>query len=121
MMPFWSRDLLDEETGRRIPNVKCDGFVVGGRYDGVIWGKEQHYSLPPEQYRERYGLDVVRPEDNLRPVSELVDDLVPYAVITPDGRWSDREGTPEQAWRDAVRSLLAEHHTRMAVGIDCHC
>ncbi|RAY15043.1 hypothetical protein DPM19_09875 [Actinomadura craniellae] len=121
MENFWAPDFFDEETGERRPNVRCDGFVVGGRYDGVIWGKEQHYDLTPDQYRRRYGLDVVRPEDNLRPVSELVPGVIPYAIVTPDGQWSDCAGKPDQAWSDEVGSLLAEHRHRMVVAIDCHC
>ncbi|MFI0354352.1 hypothetical protein [Actinomadura sp. 9N407] len=121
MEPFWAPDLFDDETGERHPNWQCDGFVVGGRYDGIIWGKEQHYNLAPDQYQARYGMDVVRPDDNVRPVAELVPDLVAYAVITPDGRWFDRAGKSSQAWSDEFTALLAEHKDRVAVAIDCHC
>jgi hypothetical protein len=121
MAAYWGSEFFDEETGCRLAHVKCDGFVVGGQYDGVIWGKEQHYNLKPGDYQRRYGLDVVRPEDNARPVSRLVPDLLPYAVITPDGEWFERDRLSEQAWRDEVRSLLDRNATRMAVAIDCHC
>ncbi|WP_214417006.1 hypothetical protein [Sphaerisporangium fuscum] len=121
MMAFWAPDFVDDETGLELPNVKCDGFTVGGRFDGVIWGKEQHHDLAPQEYQRRYGLDVVRPEDNLRPVRELVPDLLPYALVTPDARWSDRSGKSEQAWSEEFRSLLADHPDRLAVAIDCHC
>jgi hypothetical protein len=84
MWPYFADDL-----GERTPQSKFDGFTIGGRYDGAIWGKEQHYSLTPEEYQQRYGLDVVRPEDNIRPVSELVPDCLPNAIITPDGCWHD--------------------------------
>jgi hypothetical protein len=121
MAAFWAPEFFDEETGRRLAHVKCDGFTVGGRYDGVIWGKEQHHNLRPAEYQRRYGLDVVRPEDNLRPVPELVPDLLPYAVVSPDGQWFDREDTSEEVWREAVRSLLARYADGMAVAVDCHC
>ena len=55
MSPFWADDLFDEETGRKSPNVKCDGFTVGGRYDGVIWSQERHYNLSPDAFQRRYG------------------------------------------------------------------
>jgi hypothetical protein len=120
MRRFWADEPLDE-AGQRIPDWKCDGFVVEGRYDGEIWGKEQHYNLTPDQFQQRYGLDVVRPEDNVRPVSELVPDLLPFAVVTPDGDWVDRDGVSEQAWRTAFRALRAKYNERIAVAIDCHC
>ncbi|MEU4223437.1 hypothetical protein AB0F17_04010 [Nonomuraea sp. NPDC026600] len=122
MTPFWARDPFDEETGQESPNVKCDGFTVGGRYDGVIWGQEPEYSLSPDAFQRRYGFDVVRPENNMRPASQVVLDpyTLPHAVVTPDGRWLSSEGKPIRAWRDELVSLLDEHGDRLAVAIDCH-
>ena len=115
MRRYW-----DESGDADNPDAKCDGFVVGGRYDGIIWGKEQHYNLKPHEFQQRYGLDVVRPEDNIRPVPELVPDVLPYAVVTPGGHWLDREQQAEAGWREVVRSTLARHRTCIAVAIDCH-
>ena len=115
MYPYFARDLADE------PDAKCDSYVVGGSYDGDIWGKEQHYSLTPAQHRARYGFDVVRPEDNVRPVSELRPGLLPYAAVTPDGRWHDREGKSEAAWATQWAALLRQYSGHLAVAIDCHC
>ena len=113
MLPYFAPD-------RDTPQSRCDGFTIGGKYDGLIWGKEQHYNLRPSEYQERYGLDVVTPEDNIRPVSALLPDLVPYAIVTPDGLWHDRDGmTPEQ-WSRRSRSLLQQYREGIAVAIDCH-
>ena len=101
--------------------AQCDGFTIGGRYDGAIWGKEQHYNLAPAEYQRRYGLDVVRPEDNVRPVSEIVPGLIPYAVVTPDGAWHDGKGMVTEAWAEHCRRLLQGHADRLAVALDCHC
>jgi hypothetical protein len=120
MKRYWASERYDEH-GQRIADWKCDGFVIGGSYDGLIWGKEQYYNLRPDEFQRRYGLDVVRPEDNIRPVAELVPDLLPFAVVLPDGSWVDREGKSEQAWQAEVRELLAEHSERIAVAVDCHC
>ena len=51
------------------PEAKCDGFVIGGSFDGDLWGKQQHHNLTPVEFQARYG--VVRAEDNVRPVAEL--------------------------------------------------
>ncbi len=115
MRPYFAPDLADA------PDAKCDGFVVGGRYDGDIWGKEQHYNLTPAEYQARYGLDVVRPEDNVRPVAELRPGLVPFAAVTPEGRWRDREGKGEAEWEAEWAALLRRYSGYFAVAIDCHC
>lgn len=120
MMKYRADERFDD-NGQRVADWKCDSFVIGGRYDGEIWGKEQHYNLRPDEFQRRYGLDVVEPEDNIRPVAELVPDLLPFAIVLPEGRWIDWEGKAEQAWREEVRELLAEHGGRIAVAIDCHC
>ncbi|WP_232664087.1 hypothetical protein [Pseudonocardia sp. TRM90224] len=120
MMKYFARDPFDED-GQEIADWKCDGFVIGGRYDGMIWGKEQHYNLRPDEFQRRYGLDVVQPADNIRPVPQLVPDLLPFALVLPDGSWVDCEGLPDEEWRKAVQDLFAEHRERIAVAIDCHC
>jgi hypothetical protein len=118
MAAYWVADLADRA---RKPEARCDGFVVGGRYDGIIWGKEQHHDLSPDEFRRRYGLDVVRPEDNVRPVAQLVPELLPYAIVTPVGGWVDRGGESVEGWRGVVDALLARHREHLAVAIDCHC
>ena len=105
---------------REEPSAKCSGFVVGGRFDGDIWGKEQHYNLTPAQFQERYGLDRVRDADNIRPVTALRSDLVPYAIVTPDGRWHECKEMDDAQWRSKVLAILEEHSECLAVAVDCH-
>ena len=115
MNPFFASELGEARA------AKCDGFTIGGRYDGDIWGKEQHYSLTPAEHQARYGLDVVQPTENIRPVAELRPGLIPYAVITPDGQWHDCEGKDDSGWGAEWVALLATYHDHQAVAIDCHC
>jgi hypothetical protein len=116
MRPYFAPDLGDAP-----PEAKCDGFRIGGQSDGDIWGKEQHYNLTPDEYQARYGLDVVRTEDNIRPVSELRPGLVPFAAVTPDGRWHDCEGKEDVQWEAEWSALLRQYSGHLAVAIDCHC
>lgn len=102
-------------------NAKCDGFVIGGRFDGDIWGKEQHYNLTPAEYRKRYGLDVIKDKDNIRKASDLRNGLLPFAVVTPDGRWHDREGKQASQWEEEWSALHTQFSDHFAVAIDCHC
>jgi hypothetical protein len=102
-------------------DAKCDGFVIGGRYDGDIWGKQQHCNLSPAEYKIRYGLDVVEVEDNIRMVSELRSGLLPYAVVTPDGQWHDCKGKQTSQWETEWSAFVAQFPNHVAVAIDCHC
>jgi hypothetical protein len=130
MMPYFEFDVdnddEDDEDGEDdednpLTKAKCDGFVIGGRYDGAIWGKEQHYNLSPTEFQKRYGFDVIRTDDNIRPISELVDDLVAYAIITPDGKWYDCEKKTREEWLQEFQQILKQHQDCVAVAIDCHC
>ncbi|MBW4687174.1 MAG: hypothetical protein KME40_19215 [Komarekiella atlantica HA4396-MV6] len=116
MMPYFEADEDNPSS-----QAKCDGFVIGGRYDGIISGKEQHYNLNPEEFQRRYGLDVVQSEDNIRPISTLVPDLVSYAIVTPDGKWHDCQGKSSEEWLQEFRNLLYQHQEKMVAAIDCHC
>ena len=113
MWPYFDANMETE-------NAKCDGFVIGGRYDGDIWGKEQHYNLTPAEYQKRYGLDVIKDEDNIRKASDMRSGLLPFAVVTPDGRWHDREGKQGSSWEEEWSALHARFHDHFAVAMDCH-
>lgn len=101
--------------------AKCDGYVIGGRYDGDIWGKQQNYNLSPAEFQERYGLDVIKYEDNIRPVSMIRAGFVTYAVITPDGIWQDCEDISHDEWIVQFNTLIEIHSDHIGVAIDCHC
>jgi hypothetical protein len=121
MKKFWSSD-SEDENGNYIPDrYKCDGFVIGGRFDGVIQTKEQHYNLTPDEYQKRYGLDVVEPKDNIVPVGQLPAHTPTYAVVTPEGEWHERGRLPEPDWQKTLQSLLSHYQSHLAVAIDCHC
>ena len=101
--------------------AKCDGYVVGGRYDGQLYGAEPEYNLTPAEFQARYGLDKLKDEENVRPASEVPEGLVPYAVVTPEGAWLDREQKSATAWATEVRGLLRRYADCLVVAFDCHC
>lgn len=113
MMPYFSSDYSSD--------AKCDGFVIGGRYDGDIRGKEQNYNLTPEEFQARYGLDVIENEDNIRPVSMIRPGYISFAVITPDGNWIDCEDAGSGEWEENYESLLEPYRDYIGVAFDCHC
>lgn len=103
------------------PSAKCDGFVVGGRFDGQLYGAEPEYNLTPAEFQKRYGLDVLRDEQNVRAASEVPDGVTPYAVVTPGGEWLDCERRDAAVWEAEVRRLLRLHADCVVVAVDCHC
>lgn len=99
--------------------IKCDGFVIGGRYDQEIFRVEPMSDLAPPEFQKRYGLDVIRIEDNVRPAPDVPRKLVPYAIVTPRGKWF--ECNDFEDWRAKVEELLQEHKEYLVVAVDCHC
>ena len=116
-------ELLDPyfEYSPKRRESKFDGCVIGGRYDGQINGAAPMYNLSPAEFQARYGLDVVKPVNNVRPASDVPPGLVPYAVVTPEGEWIDCEGKAWQEWAAEARELLGRYGGHLAVAVDCHC
>ncbi|MBE9098784.1 hypothetical protein [Vacuolonema iberomarrocanum] len=125
LSPYFRRGGYDPS----LPNshlYKCDGWGIGGRYDGLIFGKEQHYNLTPFEYRKRYGWDVIKPEDNIRSVSEVPKDMIQHidALVTPDGEWHGREEKAGDEWVSELTTIITEislhYPSLLAVAVDCH-
>lgn len=71
---------------------------------------------------------------NVCRVSRLPPDVLPGAVVTPDGRWHDladhghrplrgrswANRRAEAAWQQAVRALLADHPDHLVLAVDTH-
>ena len=107
-----ARDDIDEDQ------IKCDGFVIGGRYDQEIFGAAPSYELAPPEFEKRYGLDVIRIEDNVRPAPDVPRRLVPYAVVTPQSEWF--ECNDYEDWPAKVEELLQQYSKHLVVAVDCH-
>jgi hypothetical protein len=118
MGPYFAPDGLYTPGGT---GAKCDGYVIGGRYDGQLFGAEAEYDLTPAEFQKRYGLDLLKDAENVRAASEVPVGLVPYAVVTPEGAWLDCERKGAAAWAAEVRGLLRRHAGCLVVAVDCHC
>ena len=118
MGPYFAAEGVDAAGETR---AKCDGYVIGGRYDGQLFGAEPEYNLTPAEFRGRYGLDILKDENNIRPASEVSEGLVPYAVVTPEGAWLDCERKSAAVWAAEVKGLLRRYAGCLVVAVDCHC
>jgi hypothetical protein len=97
------------------PASKWDWYVVGGRWDGWLHG------------REASGRSL---DNNLAPAAHLLEhNLVPFTILTPDGCWHERGRmcwfavvTDEKDdWDAEARALFErfrDHHH--VVVVDCH-
>lgn len=118
LYPYFDRDSAGVSGN---PRAKCDGFRLGGQYDGQIFGAEPMYNLKPDEYQQRYGMDVVKPADNIRAASEVPKTLIPYAIVTPEGEWFDCEQKDATRWRSETEELLRRYADYLVVAVDCHC
>ncbi|GAB3436290.1 hypothetical protein [Flindersiella endophytica] len=126
MKTFWIIDLAeryddsdwDPDNIRMLPGMerfKCDSFIIGGNFSGVILSIEPHYV---EHDGQTY-LDP-RPEDNICPAGEVASDARPYAIVTPDGTWHECTRETADTWDATARDLLTQHADCLAVAFDCH-
>ena len=116
--PYFAPDGVHASGG---PRAKCDGYVIGGRYDGQLFGAGPEYNLTPAEFQGRYGLDILKDDNNIRAAAEVPEGLVPYAVVTPEGAWLDCEKKGAAAWAAEVKGLLRRHADCLVVAVDCHC
>jgi hypothetical protein len=117
LYPYFDSEIYASSKSK----VKCDGFIIGGRYDQEIYGVEPMYNLTPDEFQQRYGMDIVKAKDNIRPAAEVPKGLVPYAVVTPEGQWFDCEDKDKQSWREEAEELLHRYANYLVVAVDCHC
>lgn len=103
---------------------KWDWWSVGGRWDGDVRGE-------PRRSEDGYNFDNHRLlEHNETAVAEMAREVIPYAVVTPDGEWHERGQMgwfgmssgeiPADEWKAKVHTLYAQHSGCIAIGCDLH-
>ena len=106
--------------GTRNPASHWDYLCIGGRWDGVIFGTPRRDDLV------NAGEEHERLEYNCAPVRQLPEDLIPHAIVTPDGlwyeeaNWASTEEAVKERWREEARALLKRHQNCLAIAVDCH-
>jgi hypothetical protein len=120
VMALHSVQLREDET----PGAKWDSWQIGGRYDGLIMRGESGTAAVlsgPDDLD-----DTLR--RNMRLVHDLADDLVPFAVVLPDGT-CHFEGVMEEFgyssshdpyWEDRYDAPREQYAECWAGGLDCH-
>lgn len=77
----------------------------------------------------KYSSDWV-PQENVRRIDLIRPDFVPFACVTPDGKWYEKgkmgwwaivsNEAPEGEWEAQYRSLIAQYPEHFGVIVDCH-
>ncbi|MDG6987695.1 MAG: hypothetical protein JRN21_00010 [Nitrososphaerota archaeon] len=100
------------------PKGEWDWWRVGGRWDGAIQGKPQDYDGHGNVFGEGHL------EHNISTPKFMLDhDIIPAAIVTPDGVWHEEDFENFEGWaRWSVRakSILSNNLETLAVGIDIH-
>ena len=106
------------------PNSKWDWYVIGGRWDGWVTGNEQSsnhgYNFGPQH--QTLANNMATTED------ALARDVIPHAIITPDGEWHERGQmgwfatliTENEDWDAQAREILARYPGDHLVIVDAH-
>jgi hypothetical protein len=109
-------------TQNHDPRTKWDYWQIGGR-----WSKLFAVCPSVPEVRDE------NLEGNVARVNTLPADLLPYAIVTPEGDWWEEEGSgfhlpnpePEEEadrrkWELEANRLLCHYPDHLAVVVDCH-
>lgn len=114
----------DGELTTYNPKSKWDWWRIGGRYDGYITANRQS-SEDGFNFNARH--ETIK--NNCRPVKELPENLVPYAIVSPDGEWHAKgemgwwgmsDDTNEATWPHNSLMLFGNNADCLAIGCDLH-
>jgi hypothetical protein len=105
------------------PHGTWDGWEIGGRWHGTVMGRAS-IDRNDGTFGGFHSLLAM----NSCPVRDLDYDLVPFAVVTPDGIWHV-EGKMQEFgfasnldpyWEDKYDQLREQYGDCLAVVLDCH-
>lgn len=115
------------------PDTRWDWWVIGGRWDGYLFGPKQQEASCDKEGGFNFGDEHHTPENNCRPVAAIpIDDThyVPFAILTPEnewveqgemGMWANVSNEKDFAqWHGIVKDVLAKYPEHLAVAVDCH-
>jgi hypothetical protein len=106
------------------PRSQWDYWEIGGRWSGLFT------TLPsPVHDDDELRTNTVR-------VHNIPDDIIPAAVITPEGDWyagpiviedelfeahrDEEELRPRRHWAQETQTLLSHYPDHLAIAVDCH-
>lgn len=114
------------------PQGKWTWFVIGGRWDGFLFGVDE-MKVRESDNGYNFGSQHHNAQQNNRNTNDIPwdnDQLIPYAFVTPDGKWYERghmlmfgmrkNEMDQEAWNTFFREKIAEYPDHLVVTLDCH-
>lgn len=110
-----------------------DWYEVGGRWDGILKGK----NAKPNTVSTKYDV-----KDNIIKVSDFLElagigdklqesihkmlnepSIMPYAIVSEEDGWAEGDGYIENSkeWEKEATEILKRNKDKYLVCVDCHC
>lgn len=109
------------------PASKWDWYRVGGRWDGQMLGLD---TMNDGQGGFNFGKEFSTLKRNSCLIDDMSPDFVPFAFVTPDGKWHEKGKMgwwamthgeqPQHAWDKEFQKALEKYPQSLAVLVDCH-
>ena len=107
-------DKIGREERERDPAYTCNGCSGKGKH--MKWGDWERTS----------DNDQIKVSELLK--REDLDKLIPFAIVTPDGKWHQKGkmgwwamvSDKQNDWPEKAKELLAAHKNAIAIAVDCH-
>lgn len=106
------------------PDSKWDWYRIGGRWDGWVTGNEQtsDNGFNFDASHESVANNIATTKQALKR------DIIPHAIVTPDGQWHERGQmgfwavliTENEAWDSEAKRILARYPGHQLVIVDAH-
>ena len=111
------------------PNGKWDWFRIGGRWDGILTGRDVVSSDNGFNFHKRHDgvdgnaclvRDIAKNKDGSR--------MIPFAIIDLNGQWHQKGDmgffaivhNENDCWEDTAGEILDMYRNSLAVLLDCH-
>lgn len=109
------------------PASKWDWWVIGGRWDGRMLGLDE---IDDGQGGFNFDDTFHTLKRNSAHIDDIAPDFVPFAFVTPDGKWHEKGKMgwwavthgeqPEHEWKKEWENALKKYPNSIAVSLDCH-
>ena len=108
------------------PDSKWDWYSLGGRWNGVI--KKQPRN---DEKGFNFNDEFRQLPENMQPVTQILkDEIVPSAILTPDGDWHEQgkmiwfgmsvNDLDQDVWKKQCFKAYETYKDHVGVGLDCH-
>lgn len=111
-------------------NAHWDWYEIGGRWDGILKGKEERLphakdiegnTIKISEYLELEGIGDKLGESIKKMLNEP--SVMPYAIVSEEDGWVESDGSEnhQKEWEKRAIKILKRNKDKYLVCVDCHC